>query len=64
MMLRLLWQNTLQGSENNFVVKMNKRAKELGLLNTVYANSTGLPAPEEYSTAKDVAILLKRSYKT
>lgn len=53
----------IAGSENNFVVKMNKRAKELGLLNTVYANSTGLPAPEEYSTAKDVAILLREVIK-
>lgn len=53
----------MAGSEDNFVKKMNKRAKELGLTNTVYANSTGLPAPEEYSTARDVAILLKEVIK-
>lgn len=49
----------IAGSEENFVAKMNKRAKELGLTNTLYANATGLPAPEEYSTARDVALLLK-----
>lgn len=53
----------IAGSEENFVVKMNKRAKELGLTNTLYANATGLPAPEEYSTAKDVATLLSEVIK-
>lgn len=48
----------LCGSEEEFVKRMNKRAKELGLDNTIYANSTGLPMPEEYSCAKDVATLL------
>lgn len=49
----------IAGSEANFVKKMNKKAKELGMTNTLYANSTGLPAPEEYSTARDTAIILK-----
>lgn len=49
----------IAGNEDAFVLKMNKRAKELGMNNTVYANSTGLPAAEQYSTAKDVAIILK-----
>ena len=53
----------LAGSEDNFVKKMNKKAKELGLTNTIYANATGLPAPEEYSTARDVALLLKEVIK-
>ncbi|MGI5842057.1 MAG: D-alanyl-D-alanine carboxypeptidase family protein [Christensenellales bacterium] len=51
------------GNEDAFVTKMNKRAKELGMTNTLYANSTGLPAPEEYSTARDTAILLKEVIK-
>lgn len=46
---------TLAGSEQEFVVRMNSKAKELGLTNTNFANSTGLPAPEGYSSAKDVA---------
>lgn len=47
------------GSEDAFVVKMNERAKQLGMNDTHYANSTGLPAPEQYSCAKDCAIILK-----
>jgi len=48
----------LAGSEDNFVNEMNDRAKELGMKNTRYNNSTGLPAMEQYSTAKDTSILL------
>jgi D-alanyl-D-alanine carboxypeptidase (penicillin-binding protein 5/6) len=56
----------IAGSETGFVKRMNKRATELGMTNTIYANSTGLPAPEEYSTARDTAIILKEiiSHKT
>lgn len=47
------------GTENNFVDAMNTKANELGLSNTLYANSTGLPsATAQYSCAKDVAKLL------
>ncbi len=54
---------SLAGSENAFVVEMNKRAKELGMNNTVYANATGLPAPNQYSTAMDTSIILKEIAK-
>ncbi len=53
----------ISGSENAFVLEMNKRAKELGMNNTVYANATGLPAPNQYSTAIDTAKLLKEVSK-
>ncbi|MCJ8008595.1 D-alanyl-D-alanine carboxypeptidase family protein [Lederbergia wuyishanensis] len=33
---------TVSGSEKNFVVKMNEKAKELGLNNSMFVNSTGL----------------------
>ena len=46
------------GSENKFVDVMNQKAKELGLENTLYGNATGLPAPNQYSTAQDIAKLL------
>ena len=46
------------GSEIKFVDEMNKKAKELGLENTLYGNSTGLPALNQYSTAEDIAKLL------
>lgn len=54
---------SISGSENAFVVEMNKRAKELGMNNTVYANATGLPAPNQYSTAMDTSIILKEVAK-
>ena len=53
----------IAGSESNFVQMMNKRAKELGMKNTLYNNSTGLPAMEQYSTALDTAILLNEISK-
>lgn len=51
------------GNEKAFVVRMNKRAKDLGMTDTNYANCTGLPAAEQYSSAKDTAILLKEILK-
>lgn len=51
------------GNEKAFTNRMNKRAKELGMVDTHYSNCTGLPAPEQYSSAKDTAILLKEILK-
>lgn len=50
----------ISGDEKNFATKMNEKAKELGMENTNYVNCTGLPAPEQYSCAKDCAIVLKK----
>ena len=47
----------LAGAEEAFVKLMNARADELGLQNTHYVNCTGLPAPDHYTTARDVAKL-------
>ena len=47
----------LAGTEESFVRLMNTRAEELGLTNTHYANCTGLPAQDHYTTARDVAKL-------
>jgi len=49
----------LYGSESACVDAMNNASKELNLTNTLYSNCTGLPKPTQYSTAKDVAMLLK-----
>ena len=49
----------ISGSEQTFVARMNERAKGLGMNDTHYENCTGLPAPEQYSCAKDCAIVLK-----
>ena len=47
------------GSEMLFVERMNQRAKDLGMYDTLFANCTGLPKQPQYSCAKDVAIMLK-----
>ena len=53
----------LCGSEENFVEKMNKKASELGMTNTNFVNCTGLPKPEQYSCAKDVAKMFSELLK-
>jgi D-alanyl-D-alanine carboxypeptidase (penicillin-binding protein 5/6) len=45
------------GSEAKFVVRMNRRAKQMGLKNTHFANACGLDAPGHYSSARDIAVL-------
>lgn len=45
------------GTENAFVSLMNNDAAQLGMTNTHFVNVTGLPDPEHYSTARDIAIL-------
>ncbi|MEO7464695.1 MAG: D-alanyl-D-alanine carboxypeptidase family protein [Nitrosospira sp.] len=45
------------GTESAFVQMMNKEAGRLGMKNTRFANSTGLPHPEHYTTARDLALL-------
>ena len=50
----------LAGTEANFVERMNRRAAELGLTQTVYQNCTGLPAEGQHTTARDVANLSRQ----
>lgn len=49
----------LSGTEERFAVLMNKQARRLGMNNTHYVNSTGLPHSDHYSTAWDLAILAR-----
>lgn len=53
----------LYGSETNFVKQMNERAKELGMDDTHFVNCNGLPAPNHYSSAHDVAIMSRELLK-
>ena len=53
----------LSGSVEGFVKDMNERAKALGMNNTNFVNCTGLPAPESYSSAKDVSIMFRELIK-
>jgi len=50
----------LAGSEEAFVDQMNEKAKQLGLNNSHFANVDGLPDPNEYVTARDLALLARR----
>lgn len=45
------------GTEEGFVDLMNAYAQSLGMNNTAFVNSTGLPAEGHYSSAKDLAYL-------
>ena len=49
----------ISGSEDVFADLMNKHAQRLGMKNTHFVNSTGLPHENHYSTARDLAILTR-----
>ena len=50
----------VSGSEEAFVSKMNEKAKLLGLKDSQFRNSDGMPAVDQYTTAVDMATLAKR----
>lgn len=47
------------GSEQDFVVMMNRKVKDIGTNNTLFANASGLPKGRQYTTASDLALILK-----
>ena len=47
----------ISGSEEEFVVLMNDKAKEIGMNNTNFANSSGINDVNNYSTVKDILIM-------
>lgn len=47
----------IAGSEEIFAQMMSREAQRLGMKNTSFMNSTGLPHPQHYSTAHDLALL-------
>ncbi len=47
----------LEGTHQNFVDRMNHKAKMLGLKNTHFINSYGLSAPKHYTSAYDMAVI-------
>lgn len=49
----------LAGSEDVFAQIMNKTAQQLGMKNSHFMNATGLPNPDHYSSAHDMAILAR-----
>lgn len=54
----------LYGSEDNFVQHMNKRAQEIGLTSTRFQNASGLPEPDHYMSARDIANLSAYTIET
>lgn len=51
----------VSGSEEEFVKEMNKRAKELGCKETNFTNVHGIYDENQYTTARDLAKIMKRS---
>ncbi len=49
----------IAGSEEAFVARMNRRAEEIGAVNTRFRNPHGLSAPGHYSTAYDLALVTR-----
>ena len=49
----------IAGSEAAFVTKMNEQAVALGMKSTQFQNSTGWPAENHYTTARDIVILTR-----
>ena len=54
----------MAGSEVGFAGLMNARARKIGLENSAFRNSTGLPHPEQLVTARDLATLARHIIKT
>lgn len=53
----------VSGSKEAFVIKMNEKAKELGLKNTNFVNPHGLDDKNHYSSSRDMAIMAKELLK-
>ncbi len=49
----------LGGSEENFARMMTLNARSLGMRNTIFKNASGLPNPEQITTARDMATLTR-----
>ena len=47
----------IAGSEEEFAVMMTSKAREIGMLNTNFSNSSGINDPDNYSTVRDILIM-------
>ena len=47
----------IAGTEEEFSIMMTSKAKELGMMNTNFANSSGINDPDNYSTVRDIMIM-------
>ena len=53
----------IAGSEEIFVERMNQRAAELGMRDTHFINTNGLPVADHYSSAYDIAVMSRQLYQ-
>ncbi len=53
----------IAGSIEDFAVMMNAKAREMGALNSNFINPSGLPDPDHYSTAYDLAMIMRYALK-
>ncbi len=53
----------ISGTEEMFIKKMNERAKELGMKNTQFMNSNGLPQEGHFTSAYDIGLMSKELLK-
>ncbi len=49
----------IAGTEEEFAILMTSKAKEIGMINTNFANSSGINSPENLSTVRDIMIMSK-----
>ena len=57
----------IAGSEEEFVILMNEKAQEIGMINSNFSNSSGINSPDNISTVRDILIMsnyLIKNYPT
>lgn len=59
----VVFAERIAGTEDKFVEKMNKKAKELGLKDTNFKNAVGLDEANHYSSAYDMSVMAKELVK-
>ncbi len=47
----------IAGSEESFVMMMNEKSKNIGMINTSFSNSSGIYSEKNYSTVSDIALM-------
>ena len=47
----------IAGTEEEFAIMMTSKAKEIGMVNTNFANSSGINDPDNYSTVRDIMLM-------
>jgi serine-type D-Ala-D-Ala carboxypeptidase (penicillin-binding protein 5/6) len=58
-----VFAEAIGGDQERFVDMMNAKAKELGLTHSTFRNPTGWPDPEQFMSARDIALLTRRIIK-